>query len=116
MKKQLTIASFSVSIFFMFTALQTNGQAKDEALKKIENYKKNDSTKVEMLIDYCVNSTFSNVDKNLEFAKQALLISNKINYAVGKIRAVNCLGNFYYQQAIYDKATFYYTTALKLAE
>jgi tetratricopeptide (TPR) repeat protein len=52
----------------------------------------------------------------LKFSLQAYTISKEIKYRVGQIRALNCLGNYYYQQAIYDKATSYYTAALKISE
>ncbi len=104
-------------VFFSFLFVNNAaGQPTDLLLKKIENYKKRDSVKVELLVDYCVANTFSNSDKNLEYAKNALAISNEINYGLGKIRSLNCIGNYYYQQAIYDKATYYYTNALKTSE
>lgn len=113
-----TINNFRILLvcFSLFAATFCFGQSADELLIKVENYKKRDSIKVELLIDYCVANTFSNTDKNLQFASTALTISNEINYSVGKIRALNCLGNYYYQQAIYDKAIIYYTKALSISE
>jgi tetratricopeptide (TPR) repeat protein len=96
--------------------LTASYQSMQEQLKKIENYKAKDSIKVELLIDYCVANTFSNSEQNLKFSLQAYTISKEIKYRVGQIRALNCLGNYYYQQAIYDKATSYYTAALKISE
>lgn len=109
-------AKILILIFSLFSINSIRSQSTDELLKKIENYKKNDSIKVELLVDYCVANTFSNTEKNIEFAKSAYAISNKINYRIGKIRSLNCIGNYYYQQAIYDKATYYYTNALKISE
>lgn len=87
-----------------------------DALLKIYNYTSKDTIKVEMIVDYCVANTFSNSDKILELAKQAFDLSKELKYKTGEIRALNCLGNYYYQQAIYEKATHYYTQALSLAE
>ena len=53
-------------VFFSFLFVNNAaGQPTDLLLKKIENYKKRDSVKVELLVDYCVANTFSNSDKNL---------------------------------------------------
>ncbi|MFC5283316.1 tetratricopeptide repeat-containing sensor histidine kinase [Pedobacter alpinus] len=88
----------------------------DSAALKIDNYKKNDTIKVEMMVDYCVANTFSISDQMLTYATQAFKLSKQLNYKIGEIRALNCLGNYYYQQAIYDKAISFYTKALTLAE
>jgi len=113
MKKKFKIA---LIITLFGVANVVTGQSIQEQLKKIENYKKNDSLKVEMLIDYCVANTFSNSGQNLIYATNAYTISRQIKYGVGQIRSLNCIGNYYYQQAIYDKAIFNYTSALKLSE
>ncbi len=102
-------------IVFLFGLINCFGQ-NDKSLSKIENYKKNDSTKVELIVDYCVANTFSNSYKNLELANQALLISKKIKYTIGEIRALNCMGNYYYQQATYDKAVEFYNKAMSISE
>jgi two-component system, LytTR family, sensor kinase len=92
------------------------GQNEKPSIEKINNYRKNDTIKVEMIIDYCVSNTFSNSDAVYKYAKQALDISKNIKYKVGEIRALNCIGNYYYQIASYDKAVKYYNEALSIAE
>ena len=74
MKNATKKASLIVSIAILFLTLQVVGQSTKEQLKKIENYKENDSIKVELLIDYCVANTFSNTDKNLEFNQVYIII------------------------------------------
>jgi tetratricopeptide (TPR) repeat protein len=91
-------------------------QGKTIDAKKISNYWQLDTTKVEMIIDYCVNNTFSNSYEVYKYANQALEISKKINYKKGKIRALNCIGNYYYQIASYDNAVKFYNEALSIAE
>lgn len=105
-----------IAVLYVFAINDSSGQSTAALLKKIESNTKKDSIQVELLIDYCVTNTFANSEKNLEFAKKAYSISNEINYRLGKIRSLNCIGNYYYQQAIYDKATYYYTNALKTSE
>lgn len=87
-----------------------------DALKKIETYSKKDTVKVEMIVDYCVANTFSNSDKVLKMAQEAYTLSKEIKYTLGEIRSLNCIGNSYYQQSIYDKAIAHYTKALSIAE
>lgn len=87
-----------------------------DALKKIETYAKKDTVKVEMIVDYCVANTFSNSDKVLKMAQEAYTLSKEIKYTLGEIRSLNCIGNSYYQQSIYDKAIAHYTKALSIAE
>lgn len=102
-------------LLLLFTTAAVS-QNKKVTLEKIESYAKNDTTKVEMMIDFCVDNTFSNDKKNLVLAQKALQISKELHYKLGEIRALNCIGNYYYQQAIYDKAIAFYTAAIKIAE
>lgn len=90
--------------------------AQDKALLKIKNYPKDDSIKVELMVDYCVNSTFQQSPKILKIAEEAAALSKKINYKVGEIHSLSCIGNYYYLIADYPKAVNYYNRSLKLAE
>lgn len=105
-------------LFLILLAVQIAfGQADhDKALKKINAYTKKDTVKVEMIVDYCVDNTFSNSGEILKKAQEAYQISKEIKYTLGEIRSLNCIGNSYYQQAIYDKAIAHYTKALSIAE
>lgn len=104
-------------IIFLILAIPYLISAQNNELeKKINRYQKKDTTRVELLIDYCVSTTFSVSNKMLVYAKEANRISKKINYRKGEIRSLNCIGNYYYQQGILDKAIYYYTDAIRLAE
>lgn len=105
-----------ISLILLFSYARINAQALDSMVVKIEAYQKQDTTKVEMLIDYCVANTFSVSKQMLSYANQAYQISKNIKYNLGQIRALNCIGNYYYQQAQYDRAIKYYTQALAFAE
>lgn len=102
-------------LLLLFTTAAVS-QNKKVTLEKIESYTQKDTTQVEMMIDFCVNNVFSNDKKNLVLAQRALHLSKELNYVLGEIRALNCMGNYYYQQAIYDKAIAFYTAAIKIAE
>jgi len=88
----------------------------NDLIKRINNYQKQDTARVELLIDYCVDNTFAVSDKMLKFANEAYTISKKNNYTKGEIRSLNCIGNYYYQQGIFDKAIDFYTKAIRIAE
>lgn len=102
--------------FILFTVCGFGQSNSKDDLKKIENYTKKDTTKVEMMVDYCVANVFSNSGQVLKMAQKAYNLSKEIKYTVGEIRSLNCIGNSYYQQSIYDKAIAYYTKALSIAE
>ncbi|MFY7666401.1 tetratricopeptide repeat-containing sensor histidine kinase [Flavobacterium sp.] len=99
----------------LFLSVALRAQTPDEIERKLQARTLSDSARVELLVDFCVANTFANQPKNLTYAQKALQISRKIKYPLGEIRALNCVGNYYYQQAIYDKAVTYYTQALRLA-
>jgi tetratricopeptide (TPR) repeat protein len=108
---------FTSILLFIFLVLRVKAQNNTDSLAlKIAQYPKQDSVKVEMLVDYCVSNTFSVSKQMLVYATEAYNISKNINYKLGQIRSLNCLGNYYYQQAIYEKAISFYTQALSLAE
>lgn len=105
-----------IVLLFILSGFCFGQENPKEALKKIESYSKKDTMKVEMMVDYCVANTFSNSDKILKMSQDAYSLSKELKYTLGEIRSLNCIGNCYYQQAIYDKAIANYTKALSIAE
>src|SRR6478609_4313433 len=88
----------------------------DSLLLKVKNYKKQDSVRVELLIDACVGGVFRADTQYINYAEEALALATRIRYELGKVRALNCIGNYYFQRDIYDKAIDHYAQALKLSE
>ena len=88
----------------------------DQILSKLKKYPKQDTVRTELLIDACVSATFRADTNVLKMATEANIIANKLNYQVGKIRSLNCLGNYYFNRSINDKAVEFYLKALKMAE
>lgn len=110
MKKIFTFLSIWVSF-------STFGQKTYEnLLKELKNHPQKDTIRTELLIDACVAATFRADTLVLKMATEANQIANKLNYRVGKIRSLNCIGNYYFNRALNDKAISYYLQALKLAE
>lgn len=104
--------------FLLFLLLfESFGQKTYEnILKDLQNHPQKDTIRTELLIDACVAATFRADTLVLKMATEANQIANKLNYRIGKIRSLNCIGNYYFNRALNDKATNYYLQALKLAE
>jgi two-component system LytT family sensor kinase len=102
-------------IILIISTIQAEAQ-KDSFLIKLKNHPQQDSFRVELLIDACVNAVFSADSSVLKMALEAESISNKIKYELGKIRSLNSIGNYYYQRSAYVQAINNYIKALKLAE
>ncbi len=105
----------SIALLLVAGLIKSQNEA-DSLLLKIKNYTKQDSIRVELLVDACVGGIFKADTQLLAYASEAYDISNKTNYRLGKIRSNNCIGNYYYQRAAFDKAIDYYTKALSLSE
>ena len=88
----------------------------EQILSELKKHPKQDTIRTELLIDACVSATFRADTNVLKMATEANIIANKLNYQVGKIRSLNCLGNYYFSRAINDKAVEFYLKALKMAE
>lgn len=104
-----------LAFLFMLFAFASYAQT-DSTEIKLNAYTKEDTVKVEMLIDACVGTTFKSDEKLLTWATQAHDMAERLNYTLGKIRAINCLGNYYYQRGLYDRSMELYVEALKIAE
>ncbi|MFM9989561.1 histidine kinase [Flavobacterium sp.] len=103
-----------ILLFICFSSIAQNNSK--ILLEKIKTHAKQDTIRVELLVDACVAGTFQADSVMLSYAKEAYFISNKINYELGKIRSLNCIGNYYFQKSNFDKATELYMKALQLAE
>jgi tetratricopeptide (TPR) repeat protein len=93
-----------------------HSQTTDSVEMKLKAYTKEDTVKVEMLIDACVNTTFKSDERLLTWATEAKEMAERLHYPLGKTRALNSIGNYYYQRGSFDKSMTYYLEALKLAE
>ncbi len=105
------------TLLFLLISIGSFGQKPyEELLKDLQKYPKQDTIRTELLIDACVSATFRADTNVLKMATEANQIANKLNYRLGIIRSLNCLGNYYFNRAINDKAIDYYLKALKIAE
>ena len=105
-----------ICILLLFYVSAFGQKPYDELIKDLKNYPKQDTTRAEMLIDACVSATFRADTNVLKMAKEANQISTKLNYRIGEIRSLNCIGNYYFSRELNDKAIENYLKALKLAK
>ncbi len=75
-----------------------------------------DTTKVLSLAQLSFNIVYSNPDSAMLLAAQALVLSQKINYATGICKSYNRLGIVYDVQGKYDSAIYVYNLAFSIAE
>lgn len=105
-----------VTLIALFISTFLFAQKDDCILNKIKNYKKKDTVRVELLIDACVSGAFDSDKELLNYANEAFQISTKFKYDLGKIRAINCIGNYYFQRGDFKKSLQLYFQALNLSE
>ena len=70
-----------------------------------------DTTKINSLNQLSIEFQKVNLDSARLFAKRALTLSEKTNYAAGKGFALNNIGSCYYMQSDLDTALSYYEKA-----
>src|SRR5690606_27417668 len=102
------------TIFILFFTVFLNAQQKvvDSLLVLIESNKKSDSIKVKNLLklSYAINSMDN--DKALEYAENALEISNKISWQTGKALSYRQKGLVLYYKSDYMSALLLFQKAL----
>lgn len=107
---------FYFTVFAILISSLFFAQNNDSIVSKIKNYKKQDTIRVELLIDACVSGTFDSDKELLSYANEAYQLATKIKYDLGKIRAINCIGNYYFQRGDFKKSINLYFQALTLSE
>lgn len=111
---------FKLRLLYIFIFISLNLILYSQNAKKLENLKnkvltaKDDTNKVKLLIStssYLSNSQYKNA---MNYANQALELSEKLNYVKGKVSALNCLADAYWFHSDYDKAQQYYFKAYRI--
>lgn len=115
MTKFLSMIQISKITFVLLFTIAFHAQTRNFD-SELQKHPKQDSVRVEILIDYCVESLFSNPKNYLSRAKEAYQISQKNKYTKGIIRSLNCIGNYHEQKSNADQAFVYYFQALQIAE
>ncbi len=105
-----------IFIFLLISFSSFAQKPYEQILSDLKKHTQQDTIRAELLIDACVSATFIADTQVLKMAIEANQIANKLNYRLGIIRSLNCLGNYYFSRSINDKSIGYYIQAMKLAE
>jgi len=108
---------FLISLCITFTCFaQKQGRARIDSLLNDLAHSKDDTNKVNLLGDLSYSYYGINPDSGINFAEQALTISEKLQWKKGIAYANNKIGVNYWAKADFPKAQEYYLKALKINE
>jgi tetratricopeptide (TPR) repeat protein len=89
---------------------------KIDSLNRLLTLTEADTAKVQLINDLAYEYWSKEPEKTLDYAKQALALSKKINYVSGEARSYQLMGVYYWQKSDYKNALSFYNTALTLFE
>jgi len=112
MRTGLIIIIFCVS----FLSSRPQDQAYIDSLVQQLDRPLSDTSKINLLNKIAADLLYVNSDKILDFAKQALDLSEKLKYDYGKAIAYNNLGIYYRTKGIYDMSIDYFFNSLEIME
>ena len=93
---------------------QLLGQSLIDSLQKRLPLLSEDTFKVNVLNTIAYKYYFVNADNGIPYARKAMYLAGRLNYAKGIATAHKNLGTIYMNRAVYDTALFEYTSALNL--
>ena len=107
-------------VFFLFVLISTISFSQEKKLDSIkqllETYKKEDTTRVSMLIDLTKYYHSRDFNDGLPLAQEALALAKKIGYKRGEGYSLNSLSTFYVIKGELDKGIAYALQAKKILE
>jgi len=105
-----------VLCFFTIFSIYSSDQDSINILINKLQQSKHDSSQVNLLNKISLNYSDNDLQNSLKYARQALNLSNKINYKPGIAKA-NCnLGNIFNEQKKYQPAINYFLISIKIFE
>jgi two-component system, NarL family, sensor kinase len=104
-----------ISSFLLLFCLSLSAQDKTDSLKKFLTTSK-DTTRVNTLnelgFEYCENDA----KLSLQYGREALTLSQKLNFKIGQAKALNTIGIVYDVIGDYDSALYYYNSSLSVSK
>ncbi len=108
---------FSLCSLILFCSSFAVGQHNTiDSLKKLLRVSAEDTNKVNILNKLSYEYLYSNPSKAISYDKQALELSQELNYNKGIASSYSSMGNTYYSTSEYDKALKYYYLSLGIAK
>jgi serine phosphatase RsbU (regulator of sigma subunit)/phosphotransferase system IIB component len=103
-----------VFYFFCGPLFSQEGEVIDGIRHKLKSYSKNDSVKVELVLDLAWEYSFYDFRKSLSHCDEAIALSRKIGYESGVASALSMKGNNYRALSMYDSAYYFLNQSLKI--
>jgi two-component system sensor histidine kinase UhpB len=91
-----------------------NQQKLDSLMNELKTSKE-DTNKVEVLVNLSTLTLNSNPDTSLYYAKQSMQLSERLNFEKGKAQSLNDIAGYFYSVSNYDSALTLNYMALKIA-
>ncbi len=102
-----------ILLIFIFITSENFANTKIDSLKlrlKTTENKEKIKTLNDLSFAYC----FIDGDSTLKYSKEAIQLSDKISYAVGKARSLKNIGILYYFKSDFEKSLSYYKQSLEI--
>ena len=107
----LLLIYLSTACYYGFT------QSKVDSLTMLLSKQGEDTTRVKLYLEFFYTDLFYDDPQQIvEYAKQALSLSQKIDYAIGEVESCTTLGYMYRIRSENDSAFLYFDAGLKKAE
>ncbi|MBN2757825.1 MAG: tetratricopeptide repeat protein [Bacteroidales bacterium] len=94
--------------------------AQKDSLEKIEksinNYKENDTNKINLLIRAAIEFSENENPKSLFYAQEALKLSNELEFEKGKAKSLFLIADYYNNKSDYSTALEYFLQSLVIYE
>lgn len=114
MSKTIQLFLIIVLLFSINTYLQNAEIDSLEIL--LENHSETDTTKVNLLNDIAFKIRFYDLEKTIQYAKNADSISEILNYKKGNAVSLKIQGVYYFSQSDFDKAMTCYEKSIQICE
>jgi two-component system, NarL family, sensor kinase len=114
--------SVKTGVFFLFLFLfiqSVNAQQQtlaDSLIKYVSTHQLPDTTKTKLYGDISWELMAADIDRSLDYAKKALLLSKATKRKRDQMQAESDLGNVYNRLGVYDSALIHYFTGIELSE
>jgi signal transduction histidine kinase len=112
--KKIILIVFILSVNFTFS--QKNKQQEIDSLEIVLNHTKEDTLKAKTLLCLSNLNYYIHTDLSFQYAKSALLLSEKLNYKKGIGYSYNSIGTYYWLKSDFPKALHHVYKALKIHE
>ena len=96
-------------LFCLILALNSHAQPQIDSLKQELSKAKEDTTKVEIMVQLCWDYQWTNPDSALEYSLQALSLARRIKYTTGEITILQIMG-----ETLAVKGNFYEALQIQL--